>query len=163
MKINNMNNNEKKDYSEMRTTKGHISVKWAALGITAIIIVIVGLCVHFANTRKDEMAVDYEPPVFSQLNPLIEKYKGRQSGANIVSLISEIKSYNTSNSKKYNIKFIAEGWKNSSGEDINLNTSNADDTYLSNAMASVVKNHLYTVALEYNDTQGNITNVTVTY
>ena len=87
-------------------------------GAILIAILLIGIGVGLINALNNPMdtATDQMASQTKQMvNSKFEGYIGKQSGANIISLISEIRSYNTSNANGNVIVFNAKNWEDASG------------------------------------------------
>ena len=142
-------------------------------GAILIAILLIGIGVGLINALNNPMdtATDQLSSQTKQMvNSKFEGYVGRQSGANILSLISEIRSYNTSNSNGNFIAFSATNWKDAKGQDVtDCDAENASQLgNLANATSNVVRAHTYTVSVQYGTdatkaNYGLISQVTVAY
>lgn len=141
-------------------------------GAILIAILLIGIGVGLINALNNPMdtATDQMASQTKQMvNSKFEGYVGKQSGANIISLISEIRSYNTSNANGNVITFSASGWKDSAGTTVTCSTTEAAPiANLSTATSKVIKSHTYTVSLTYGtdatkSNYGLVSKVTVKY
>ena len=138
-------------------------------GAILIAILLIGIGVGLISAVSDPAAQGTDEIVQAGIkaaNAKFEKYQGKQTGSNIISLIKEIRIHNSSNTTGNVIKYKTVGWKKADLSTSAGNFQNADNKpldKLNEAESAVVKNHTYTVSFAYEASTAKISLITITW